>query len=508
MGADEQDRTTTARRAPGNWRWVGVSALFVALALTAWIGVYTVPYRRAAQSGAEEGLESRRPHVVIFLIDTLRADRLGTYGYDKPTSPRMDELAGQSVVFDACYAPAPWTLPSVVSLMTSQYLCEHGVVVDGQQVLHSTTTLAERMKRAGYATASFYANPYAGPMTGLDRGFDHCAFHRATDGAVLDAWLETVGDEPVFVYIHNVEPHDPHAAPPRLVEQFGSVPPGLMEAVGKQLLRYRRLTRVDFAAGRPIGTTDNTAVQATAMRLIAEYREQIEIMYAAAVRAADERVGSVIDLLKARGMWADTLFIVTADHGEELYDHGGWQHDQSVYEELVRVPLIIRVPGDTVAPHRVDRVVSLVDLVPTLADRLGFGASGAWRGGSLVPLLQSAAPGAGPATVIPSMRVNRKKYYRPYKETRGDTNIVLRHGAWKGIDNFEIDTFELYDLATDPRELRDVAADHPELVQRLREHSRAWLQACVAAGSGDSGASPEGMSDAVRERLRSLGYVD
>jgi len=513
MDADRQDGTARPTPAPGNWRWVGVSALFVALAMTAWIGVYTIPYRQAAErarNGKGTPLPGgRQPNVVVFLIDTLRADRLGVYGYDKPTSPRIDALARQSTVFTHCYAAAPWTLPSVVSLMTSQFSCEHGVVIDGQAVSTSTKTVAERMKQAGYQTASFYANPYAGPISGLDRGFDHCAFHRFADGEVLDAWLDTAGDEPFFLYIHNIEPHDGFLAPQRLVAEFGSVPQARMDAIGKMLQKYRQLTRADFAAGRPVGTTDNTDEQTQLMRQLAGHLDEINVMYDAAVRLADERVGSVIDALKRRGVWDDTIFIVTADHGQEFYEHGGWQHDQSEYEELVHVPLIVRQPPGTAHVDKLDAIVSLVDVAPTLTGALGLESPPTWRGRSWYAALR---PGAPPVPddnpVIPSIRINRKKYYRPYKESRGDTNIVARLGSWKGIHDVEIDKYELYDLAADPGEQHDVAADHPDLVAQLRAASGPWLRACVAAGAGQSGESAGKMNDVVRERLRSLGYID
>lgn len=508
MGSDDQNQASSDARLGGGVRWIAVSALFVAFALTAWIGIYTVPLRQGADTAARDQQPERPTHVVIFLIDTLRADSLGVYGYERSTSPNIDALAAESAVFDACYAPAPWTLPSVASLMTAQFLCEHGVVLDGQRVSDSVVTIAKQLQSAGYATGSFYANPYAGPMTGLDRGFNHCAFHGATDGSIVDAWLATAGVGPFFAYIHNVEPHDPYLAPRRLVEQFGSVSDDRMRVIGERLLHYRRLTRVDFASGQPLGTTDNTEDQREAMRRVRDDSEALDVLYAASVRDADEKVGSVIDTLQRRGIWNDTLFIVTSDHGEEFDDHGGWQHDQSVYEELVRVPLIVRFPDASIEPRRIDAAVSLVDVMPTIIDYLGQDVPSSCRGDSLMPLVRSTAQPATDAISVPSIRVNRKKYFRPYKESRGDTNIVLRDGRWKGILNVEVDTFELYDLGVDPAESSNVATQHPRRVERMRDRARHWLKECVTAGAGQRGEAAGEMSDAVRERLRSLGYVD
>jgi len=509
MGSAYTDQEPSDQPPRGGRRWIVVSALFVAFALTAWIGVLTTPYRHSADSPQGRACPVRRAHVVIFLIDTLRADRLGVYGDVRGASPHIDALARESVVFTSCYAAAPWTLPSVVSLQTSTFPCEHGVLIDGQQIAAASLPLAQRLNDAGYATASFYANPYAGPMTGLDRGFDHVAHHPATDGSIVDAWLGTIAAEPFFAYIHNIEPHDPFMAPQHLVDQFGHVSEAEKQIIGERLLHYRRLTRVDFAAGRPVGTTDNTEAQQEAMRAVAEYADQIETLYAAAVRDADAKVGSVIDALKRRGVWGDTLFIVTSDHGEELRDHGGWQHDQSVYEELVHVPLIVRFPDPSIAPCRIGQAVSLVDLIPTILDFLGRRErAGDCRGRSLMPLIEEPASVTGGSISIPSMRINRKKYFKPYKESRGDVNVVLRSGDWKGIFNVELDTFELYDLGVDPAEQQDVAAAHAELIGQLRDRARRWLDECLSARSTGTEQAPRDLDEAIRERLRSLGYVE
>lgn len=483
--------------------------LFVLFAMCAWIGVLTTPYRQREEPQDAATRPRRQAHVVIFLIDTLRADRLGVYGYHRDTSPNIDALAAESVVFTSCYGPAPWTLPSVVSLMTSTFPCEHGVVVDGQKIAASTSPLAQRLSQAGWATASFYANPYAGPMTELDRGFDHCAFHRATDGEILGAWLSTINDTPFFAYIHNVEPHDAYSAPQRLIREFGTVSPKIKQVLRDRLLHYRRLTRVDFAAKRPLGTTDNTREQQHSMRQIEQYGDQLDVLYAAQVRHADERVGSVIDALMRRGVWDDTLFILVSDHGEELHDHGGWQHDQSVYQELVHVPLVVRFPDASIEPRRIDNVVSLVDLMPTIFDFLGRGEEAVdSRGKSLMPLVEGGNRPGGDAMAVPSIRINRKKYFKPYKELRGDVNVVVLDGKWKGIFNIEPDSFELYDLATDPSEQQNVAASHPERIAPMRDFAQQWLAECLSAGSTRTPGEPGDLDETNRQRLRSLGYIE
>lgn len=499
----------------GGRRWLAVPAIFVLVALAGLISVLTLPYRQGGIAG-DGAPPAPTPNVVILVIDTLRADRLGLYGYPEPTSPNLDALGKESVVFTSCYAPAPWTLPSVVSLMTSTFPCEHGVIIDGQRIDPALQSLPELLSPLGYATGSFYANPYAGPLPGLDRGYDHCAFHQATDGAIVQAWLSTIGHAPFFAYIHNIEPHDPYVAPDRLVSLFGRVSEADKKEIGERLLGYRRLTRIDYANGQPIGTTDNTADQEASIAGIAQFSDDIDVLYAGAVRDADEKVGSIIATLRETGAWEHTLFIVLSDHGEELYDHGGWQHDQSVYEELVHVPLIVHFPAAAARSGRVDHVVSLVDVVPTILDFLGHGAPPHHRGRSLMPIMPSTdAPGsshpasASDAMCVPSVRINRKKYFKPYVDSRGHVNIVVRESTLKGIYNVEPKTLELYDLSVDPGEQRDLATDRPDAAARLTAFAAEWLRDCVRLGAARGGPKdPEELDETVRARLRSLGYVE
>jgi len=442
-------------------------------------------------------------NVVIYLIDTLRADRLGAYGYDKPTSPHLDALAAEGIVFEQCQAPAPWTLPSVVSLLTSTFPCEHGVLRDGERIGEALDPLAVRLQRAGYATAAFVANPYAGAMSGLDRGYDQSGreqiIRRTEEGSV----------RPLHLYIHTIEPHEPPRAPDRLVRLFGNVSSETKQAIARDLRVYRRLTRVDFDAGSPVGTTDNTADQDAALRALADHKSDLLVLYDAAVRRADENLGAMIQLLRDRGQWDNTLFLVTADHGDEFGEHGGWQHDQSVYEELLRVPLIVRLPGGRFAGLRVTDPVSLVDVVPTILDYLNRPdlAEGC-RGRSLMPLITGNRLPPADEPLVTAVRMNRKKFYRPWRQSRGDVNVVLRQRDHKGIWNAEIETFELYDLASDPGETRNLATAQPELASTMVEYARRWLADCGRQATTTAPTDRENLDPETLERLRSLGYVE
>ena len=496
-------------------RWLLVCGLLVVVMVT--IGCRPTPVNQPeTQAKNEEATEvgtaapRRAVNVVIFLIDTLRADYLHVYGYSQPTSPTMDALAAVSVLFEQANAPAPWTLPTVASLMLSQFVAEHGVVYDQQRISPDADPIAARMRRAGFATASFLRNGYAGRMTGLDKGYDFCRMmSKQTDGPTIRPWLDRLGEQPFFLYIHNTEPHNPYEAVDRYLDQFGKLPPGTRRRFRLLSRDYRALTRADFDGKQTLGNTDNTAEQRKTLARFDSMRAQVEIMYPATVLQSDENLRSVIDELKRRDVWDKTLFILLADHGEEMGEHGMWQHDQSVYEELIRVPLIIHFPHDEFAGRRVSEPVSLVDVLPTVMDYLNQPElSRGARGTSLLPIIHGAAGGATGRLKVTAMRHNQKKYYRLNKERRGDLNIVVRQGMWKGIWNAEVGTFELYDLADDPAESENLSVKEAERTEQMRAFAQSWLRMHQAYAPTANQAVKGSIDAETLEQLKTLGYVD
>jgi len=452
------------------------------------------------------GHRGARPNIVVYVIDTLRADRLGVYGYDRPTSPAIDELAREGIVFDRAYSAAPWTLPSVASILTSLPPCAHGVVVDGRRLAPSLTTWAERLRGTGYATASFYANPYAGKLSGLDRGFAKSE-EAAPGGKGVALWLAQRPPDPFFLYLHSVEPHSPYE--PTLPVVAGTsirrVPARIRREVNDLLGEYRALTRADWSAGRKPGETDTSTDQDLVMAKLAKRRGAIRNLYDGDVREADENLGSVVRALKEAGIWDDTIFAVTSDHGEAFGDHVGWQHDQSLYEELVRVPLVIHLPGNRFAGRRVPEPVSLLDLLPTLIEAAGTSAALEDAPGDSFWswLVDGSAPGP---RVVRSYRENLKKYYAPFKRARGDRNVAWVEGDWKAIWNAEPGSLELYELSTDPHEKRDRSALEPARARAMGEAARRWLAECTPPEGAE--APPAPMDEEALRRLRQLGYVD
>lgn len=463
----------------------------------------------ANRAPSADEVSDTRPNIVLFMIDTLRADRLGVYGYDKPTSPHIDALAEESVLFTRADAAAPWTLPSIISMMTSRHPAEHGVVVEGPRIPEDQPVLAEQLMALGYDTVSYYANEYAGRSSGMTRGFDQAELVRYTDKEKVEEYLDSrTGTDPFFLYIHNVEPHNPFdlQVSQDYLEPFGEV--GFPDRLRMLELysKFRAATRAKQQEGK-----DTTAEQAAMLEELQAMKDAtIDPLYDASVRLADARAGEVIQALRDAGEWDNTLFILLSDHGEEMGEHDGWQHDQSVYPELVHVPFLIRFPGGAFAGQQRPEPVTLVDLIPTVLDWLGAPEpADGYSGVSLLPAI-TGGDDSGERLVdmgrFTAQRINLKKYYRPFKEQRGDINIVFHEGPWKAIWNVEPNTIELYHVPDDPDNMNNVAGDHPERVTRFRaafeEHFGPLHLEQFRHTNDEWELSPE-----QEENLKTLGYL-
>lgn len=485
-----------------------VSRATVMLAMTMLAGCGPAPEKAAAAAPLRAGT-SDTP-VIIYLIDTLRADRLSLYGYPGARTPAFDALAKESVVFDRAYSAAPWTLPSITSMLTSTYPCEHGVVQSLRKLGPKLDTLPERLQGRGYKTAAFFNNYFAGPTSGLDRGYDLSQMRPGIqDDPTTEVfpWLDTVGTDKFFLYIHTMEPHHPFYTPYEYTRPFGHFDVVQKENYLSLYFIYRAQKFLDYSKGLAPGTTDNSPQMARLSQGLSKLKPMISTLYDASVHYADANLGRVVADLKRRGLWEKSLFIVLADHGEELDDHDNWFHDQSVYDELLHVPLLIKFPGGARAGTRIADRVSLVDLRPTLLDYLGD-ADGCQqcRGSSLLPLLEGQPLARTIATDAPGVRLNESGYYKLEKEARGDVNVALRSGSLKGIWNEGPETVELYDLAKDPGERANLATADPEKAQELRDEAISWLEQCRASAAG--AIEVKELDERTKQQLRAIGYFN
>jgi arylsulfatase A-like enzyme len=305
--------------------------------------------------------------VVLVIVDTARADHFSSYGYPRPTTPGFDRLASEGVLYADAWSQSPWTLPAAATILTGLPPYVHGAgrtATGVHAVRPGLRTLAERLGEAGYRTAAFFNVIWCSPeMSELNRGFETYDFSssdesnvgtrdaRATTDAAL-AWLERIGDAPFLLVVHYFDPHltyDPPAPYDTMFEPPGGprIPPGFGSA--EQVFEIR----------------DHEIV------LDARRKESLIARYDGELRFTDDQFGRLREALESSGRWDETLVVVVGDHGEEFWDHGGFEHGQSHYRELLRVPLIVRRPGGPSGRVREGRVRQL-DIAPTVLDFAGL----------------------------------------------------------------------------------------------------------------------------------------
>lgn len=425
---------------------------------------------------------ARPAPVIIYLIDTLRFDRVGAYGHAGGLTPHMDDLALESVLFEQAYVTAPWTLPSVVSIYTSTFPTEHGVTHMKYKLDPATRPLGVLLAERGYVNNSFVANAkskYAvGPAWGY-QAFNICK--QIFDFDAVGAWIDQHRSGRMHLYLHTTEPHLPFVAPIEFVQRYAPITEERRAAVNEAFQNYvdNRWHGGKDKEGKPRDwQKDYAEIELAAMNRLAALADDVRALYDVHVAWSDANLGRTIADLRQRGLWEDCLFVLLADHGEELGDHGGWLHCVSVYEELIRVPFMIKFPRAEFGGTRVPEPISLIDLAPTILDYLGAPDDAAgFRGKSLLPRLKNpAASQAAPEPMALAIRNSTPKDDHLHNKRRGLTNLAVREGTWKGVWNVELNTFELYDLSSDPGEQRNVSAEKPEVRDRLEKFARTWMR--------------------------------
>jgi len=449
-------------------------------------------------SGCTKKAEETPPPIIFVMVDTLRADYLGTYGFAGDVSPHIDALAAEGVVFDRCFAQSPWTKPSIATVHTGLYPEVHKVFTEGGKFLARGTTtietdalsedavtLAEVLRSRGYATAAFVANPWVRASHGFAQGFDvydsDGADNEMPGAEMVDRSIEWLGErksgEPFFLYIHLMDVHGPYTAPQAHYDALA----GSSAAAPVHRLSEDHYQRIPPYLRMPAWARQQES------REVAVWRQR----YAAGVRWMDASVGTLFAALRERGLLDAALVIVTSDHGEALYEHRGWDHGYTAYEHQIHVPLVLRFPGGAHGGRRVGDVVGLVDVMPTLLAVAGAELPPGVQGRDLTPVLS----GQKGSDVMFTEAIK----WRPGQR-------VVRTAEHKLIIDRNTDELTLYDLQADPAESRDVATEDPETVDRLRAQLVAH-EAANAAHGGLSGRAAEVPAD-VAERLRALGYLE
>jgi arylsulfatase A-like enzyme len=436
---------------------------------------------------------SDRPNLILVSIDTLRADHLGAYGYDRETSPHIDALADDGVLFERAYAQSPKTAPSHMTLFTGLYPEAHRVRnrMSGDarwlgRLSDDLPTLAEMLAAAGYRTVARTGGGNMHGAIGFARGFDSFETPEWSDAqGIFQAALENLeelaaGSTPFFLLVHTYQVHAPYTPPPQERERF--VDP---DYSGEIVSDYETL-----AAEGP------AEVHRAFWRRVdpesAADRRHLSDLYDACIHFTDGRLGLLLERLEALGRADDTLVVVLSDHGEEFGEHGGFGHD-ALWQELLHVPLVMRVP-EGVRPgwrgRRIEASVGLVDVLPTLLELLELPVPAHLQGRSLVPLVER---GEHPPPWI----------FAQHRE-RGD--VALLADDWKLLRDHG--DARLFELGADAGERNDLAEKRQAVRRALRAQAERVLFISRAYWKLAREAPAAGLDPAERERLEALGYAE
>jgi arylsulfatase A-like enzyme len=410
------------------------------------------------------------PNILLVSIDTLRADRLGCYGYGAPTSPFLDELASRGVRFANAFVNTHGTTPSHASILSGLYQETHGVAYSqpGESgtlggIGEGVPLLQEEFQRHGYSTIGVTGGGNVGRKFGFGRGFD--VYDDRGGGVKKEArrLLEALGrapeGRPVFAFFHTYEVHSPYRPPPKIRERF-----------------------VDGKGNFETSSANLLAHSHEAWRLSPSELDYISDSYDGGIRYTDNRLKFLFEELESRGFFEDFLVVVTSDHGEEMGEHGGLLHREHLHDELLRVPLIIYGRG-VEGGRVVDAQVSSVDIAPTLLAFAGIEVPRRLQGKDL--LANDAEE-------------------RPAFSQYGGRHFAIRTAEWKLIEHIESGSVELFNLGQDPEEQRNVVEENPRVLSELIRQLRQWKGSL--APRYDRGEEPALDQDEI-DKLKALGYI-
>ena len=449
----------------------------------------------ALSSDAKPPTPDGKPNILLVSIDSLRRDHVGSYGYHRPTTPHLDALAQQGVLFDQAVAPTSWTLPSHVTLLTSLPIRVHQVHVSSQRFTKRVLTLAEVLSQEGYATAGIVGGSYLDAGYGFAQGFDHYDDYNVVrrdrtkpDGHVtspisfrlssewIEDWAVSQRPRPFFLFLHLWDVHYPYAPPPPYSGMFDPDYGGDISAT--PFMRNRRINP----------------------RMDPRDLEHVIALYDGEIRYTDDHLGRLLDLLRRLGVFDDTIVIVTSDHGDEFFDHGKKGHGQNLFDSVLLVPLVIRYPSKISAGRIVQGQVRLMDVAPTALGLAGieppanFGYAredGPHPYRDLTPLLQDELADELPPLVA-------------FGDLHGSL-VSLRTSDAKIIRSLEDPKrIQRYDLLSDPAEKKNLFSNNNAGVDALlAAELNKWLE-IVQEGKL---TTPMELDSEQLRILRSLGYL-
>ncbi len=434
--------------------------------------------------------------VVLYVMDALRADHMGHLGHDHDVSPNLDRLAERSVVFRRHRSVAPNTLPSTKSLFTGQAFPRHG---GSKLPPEGPETLAELFAKSGYRTALFSGNPNVSDSFGLTRGFDHstedwvvsepASYHDSAERVHASAlrWLDgQTEDHPIFAYVHVLNPHNPYDPPAALRQRFARADGSTVEGDTRTLLSIRNRRLATHPADH----------------------ERLRDLYRASVAYADQQFQEFLAALQNRYDPSDVLLLVTSDHGEELFDHGGVLHGYTLYPEMLEIPLLVSWPT-VLDPRVVDAPTDNLDVHETLRELLSLPSSGRGHGRSIWPLLQPMAAASGRDRLQFASAGSLKGGIFSVRSSNLSLVWAPRVGKGWGLGEGLGRSREaeyLFDLTVDPAETENLAGDRRTEAAWLRARLFAWIAASRDLESTTGSQAPE-LDPETEAKLKALGYL-
>lgn len=442
--------------------------------------------------------EKKGSPVILISLDTLRADHLGCYGYHRNTTPHTDSLSSQSALFSNVYATSPWTLPSHVSLLTSLFGVHHQVYKEDEKMDPSLITLADVLRQNSYFCSAFTGGGFVSALYGFSKGFD--SYNQTTGGIWREdsagslgervcRWLERNKEKKFFLFLHTYQPHNPYSSPTPYRNMF------LQEDAP-----WKSIDLLHYIGGK----------KGVFQPLSPEKRQNVIDLYDGEIRYTDEKlVHPVMEKLKELGLYEQSLIVLTSDHGEEFYDHQGWEHGHTLYDELLKIPLIIKFPEGRFAGRKVDSIVRLVDIMPTVLDELGLDFPDyEMDGRSLIPFLEGTE--SGDRVFLADKAGNIVKSHIPQKISmnRGSKKLILNKKFKPQDKSFfvppppSIDPVEIFDIERDPQERRNAADRNAALANQIIEAINSLYQKAKKRKKFKAQIDKE-----TRERLKALGYI-
>ncbi len=440
----------------------------------------------------------RTKNVILISLDAMRRDYVGIYRGEKDFTPNIDRLAEDSVVFENAYSQAPWTIPSHLSILSGLNPNSHGANTFSDKVPPFVKTLPQILREKGYLTFAYTGGGLVSANFGFSNGFNQ---YKEWDGSELpdssrpifnrvNNFISSNKGKNFFLFLHTYQFHEPLESPEEIIEKVSK---------GKKLI-WKGISISQLIGGG----------KGTYKPLKKEEIESIKILAKAESRTIDEHlIGPLIKKLKDDGIYDQTMIIITSDHGDEFFDHGGWEHSHTLYNELIRVPLIIKFPYQKFKGKKVDKNVRLIDLAPTILDVLGFNNNKKYSmdGKSLIPVIEDKEK--------EERKCFSEIYYdptRPHIPPRvsvvyGDYKLIVNQiiPEWEKFFSYPpppLSPFELYNLKNDPYERKNLYSGKNEIAQLLLEMIKEYKKKIPPK------AEKVSIDEELKEKLKALGYIN